>query len=845
MRTLHRCPTVTSLALVCAACVSGSGQPLSPAPVSVVLVPAAPAVAIPSNCPGGVQPKDPVEYGRCEVELAKARVKSSAGVTVVLASDPTAAAALAAAGAKLDPRPESYAIVSQGGGTLVVGSDAVGAMYGALDVAERLGQGGAGALPVRAPVTATPAVTLRGANPFLMLPMQGEASWWFMDPAFWTEFLDMMARGRLNFLDMHGMGNFSNTKFPNALLWFATSASFPDIGIPRPQREAALAMLSAIVQMARARGIRVGMMSYRADLSPLAEKDEPELDEPQLETYTREAVTDLITRTPGLSYFGFRVGESHRQPSWYTGTFIAGIQAARLGTGAYTRTWLTDKQSLLGVVQAAGPETIVEAKYNGEHFGPPYVIAGGHMPGWKSYSYEDYLTPPAPYRFVMQIRAGGTHRIFRYASYDRTARAVRSLGISPRIYGFSLEAAHAYTPQRDFYHVTPADAFSPWTFRRDELSYLLFGRLGYDPETPDRVFRGTLAERVGTSDLWDPVQAASDIVPWIQTANTCGPDQRDYAPELELGGTVAYWASEPHAKPAAPGCNKGHFAFDSFAVALPYEAADDLVQGRGTSRLSPVDIAQIVLADAKVARTASQVKIDPANAEARDYVRECVALADLGEWFGHKLRSATALAVYERTGSAEWVDAAKSEVAVADAAFTRLAQDTAYIAPFEEPMRMRKLGHPLFHWKEEVASLAWDPSSIDASVENVRAHPPRSGASLPHAKAWLDAPRGSGPGLSQLTIAPMDPRAPSWTVAVTLAGPPPAGARVSVLYRPFKSSGPDWVAVPAAGAGTSWKATIPGTNDGAMFAVEVAGAQGQAFRYPDVRKETPYRVVAP
>jgi hypothetical protein len=858
MHVLRLWATFVGSVLLCAACMNESVEstPVAPHPViatapASALTPSVPTMPVfPTDCPGG-QPKDPIEYGVCRLELAKTNARSTARARVALANDADAAAALAATGAKLDPHPESYAIVSQGDSTVVVGRDPAGAMYGALELAERLGLDGATALPIQIPVLGTPKTIVRGANPFLLLPIKGETSWWFRDPTFWVEYLDMMARGRLNFLDLHGMANFYNTGFPNILLFFATSSSFPDVGEPRAERETNLAMLRGIVEAARVRGIRVGMLSYRADLSPLAEKDETvnELDEPQIERYTREAVEDILKRAPGLASFGFRVGESKRPPEWYTGTYIAGIHAANTGAVASTRTWRTDKKSLLTVLQASGPETLVEAKYNGEQFGPPYVIAGGHMPGWHSYSYEEYLTPPRPYRFVMQILEGATNRVFRYASYERTARAVRALGISPQVQGFSYEAPHAFTPQRDFYHANPADAFSPWTFRRDELGYFLFGRLGYDPSTPDRVFRGMLAERVGTTGLWDAVQAGSDIVQWIQTALTCGPDQRDYAPELELGGTVEYWSTPVHplpgALPSGTTCPKGHFAFDSFAVAMPYEAAEDLVQGRGTSRLSPVDVAQIVLADARVARAASQVKIDPANIEARDYVREAVALADLGDWFGHKLRSATALAVYKSSGADEWVSVAKAEVETADSAFRQLANDTAYIAPFDELMRMRKLGKPHFHWRDEVPMLAEDPESIDKVVQEVRAHPPKPVPPLPHAKAWLDAARGKGPGLSQLSITPTDPAAPNWTVAVTLASPPPPGAHISVLHRPFHSNGPDWASVPATGSGTAWKASVPGTGAGAMFAVEITGRQGQSFRYPDVRQETPYRVIAP
>src|SRR5205085_1025348 len=134
---------------------------------------------------------------------------------------------------------------------------------------------------------------------------------------------------------------------------------------------------------------------------------------------------------------------------------------------------------------------------------------------------------------------------------------------------------------------------SPFTFLRDDLMYLLWGRLGYDPSTPESVFRAIAAREAGTDRLWDALQAASDIVPWIQTAHTCGPDHRDFEPEMELGGDVAQWAE---LTPKASHCNYPG-AFDPFAIAEPREAAADLVAGQATSRVSPVDVAAQVLAD--------------------------------------------------------------------------------------------------------------------------------------------------------------------------------------------------------------------------------------------------------
>jgi hypothetical protein len=777
------------------------------------------------------------------LQAALADAQSAASFRVVLASDAQASDALTAAGVTVDSRAESYAIVSQNGSTLIVGRDAVGAMYGALEAAERVRIDGPSALPPATAITGAPAVALRAANPFLVLPASTEkAGWWFRDLSFWTEYLDMLARARFDFLDLHAMYDVQTTIFPNALLYFASSPSFPNVGVSAADRAANLDVLKQVVTMAAVRGIRVGLMSYRIDTSPRADGAGVILTDPDLTKYTREAVADLARNVPNLAYLGFRIGESTTGAAWFSPTYVAGLADSGTGVRLYTRTWLTTKPDILAITGAAGSGMIVEAKYNGEHFAAPYAIAGGAFTMWGSYSYQDFLEPPDPYAFVFQVRTGGTHRIFRFASASRARRTALSLSMSPRIAGFSVEPAHAYSLQRDFYH-QPQDVFSPWTFRRDELSYLLMGRMAYDPATPESRFRALLAARLGTDALWDPVQAEADIVPWIQTMLTCGPDSRDYAPELELGGSVASWA----ASPGGPGANftgcAHHGSFDGFSLATPSEAAQDLVAGQTTTRLLPTHVASIVLADAARARAAAVVPIGD-NVEARDFVRECIAVADLGEWFAHKLRAATALAVYERTGSADWLTATRSEINLAAVAFTRLAADTSYIAPFEDRLRMAPLGYLPFHWRAEVPRLADDVASIDAIAQSVPQSPPVAPGPLPPAAAWLNASRPVPPGLASLTVSPQDPSAPSWAVTAVLSGEPPAGAHVRILWKPFRSESA-WTPVDASGAGTVWNATIAGGGAGALFAVEIEGPAGQGWRLPDVLAETPYRVLAP
>jgi hypothetical protein len=287
-----------------------------------------------------------VAYAEAQIAAALAAARSPARVRIALASDAEAARALAAAGVKLDAKAEAFAAFSTPEETVVVGRDETGAVYGALALAERLADEGPAALPLRAPLAEAPAVPIRAANVFLVLPAPGETRWFFREESYWQELLDLMARARLDYLDLHGMYNLDNTVCPNALLYFAKSATYPDIGAPLADREANVKMLARIVEMAKERGIRVGLMSYRMDTSLLAEdKEPPRLDDAAFAVYTREAVRDLSERIPDLARFGFRIGESRHKAAWFRDTFIEGLNHARTGTGLTTRTWLTKKGS--------------------------------------------------------------------------------------------------------------------------------------------------------------------------------------------------------------------------------------------------------------------------------------------------------------------------------------------------------------------------------------------------------------------------------------------------------------------------------------------------------------------
>src|SRR5665213_4216159 len=94
---------------------------------------------------------------------------------------------------------ESYGITTRGDLVVIEGRDAAGAMYGALAAAEQLNQSGR-----IEPNSKSPFLAVRGINMFLTSQGFDEPNSWFWSDDFWNSFLDMMARDRYNFLDLHG-----------------------------------------------------------------------------------------------------------------------------------------------------------------------------------------------------------------------------------------------------------------------------------------------------------------------------------------------------------------------------------------------------------------------------------------------------------------------------------------------------------------------------------------------------------------------------------------------------------------------------------------------------------------
>src|SRR5208337_2106824 len=162
--------------------------------------------------------------------------------------------------------PESYAVSVVSPQTIIVeGSDPVGAMYGAMDLAEQVewARDAAYFREVRA-VTKSPFLTLRGVNMFLTTQDIDSPGGAFWSDEYWQGYLGMMARNRYNLLDIHGPCDAVTLTFPNGFAYFVNLPDFPQVGVGPEKAARNLARFRQVIRMAADLGIKVAYMNYEA-----------------------------------------------------------------------------------------------------------------------------------------------------------------------------------------------------------------------------------------------------------------------------------------------------------------------------------------------------------------------------------------------------------------------------------------------------------------------------------------------------------------------------------------------------------------------------------------------------
>ena len=387
----------------------------------------------------------------------------------------------------------------------VVARDETGAMYGTLDLTEQI-QIKNGLRDVEEKVT-NPHFTFRAIkfnlpwssyrpneNPAMNLHTQT-----CRDLNFWRQFLDMMAENHFNVLSLWNLHPFTYMIRPKN---FPEACPFSDRELAQWQR-----FWRRLFIMAKERGIETYVVNWNIVVSPEFAKahgvkernDKSEI----VREYTRQCVTQVINEYDELTGLGVTLADwmndmtPKEREVWIQDTFINGMKLAKRPAKFIHRSVLAGSPiEMRRVIDEANfPDPVwVEVKFNWSHGHSTPRLAITH--DYSSGKIDERFWKPKPtnYQIAWMIR-NEDFFILRWGQPDFIRQHIAT---NSRDYvGGYFIGSEGYIPAKDYSHKPNDHMTWQYAFEKQWLFYKSWGRLLYDPNTPDKVFAAEFNRRYG------------------------------------------------------------------------------------------------------------------------------------------------------------------------------------------------------------------------------------------------------------------------------------------------------------------------------------------------------------
>jgi hypothetical protein len=605
---------------------------------------------------------------------------------------------------------QSYGIRVQNEGarrTITVrGADETGAMYGGLDIAEAIRTG---TLDTLKDSSHTPHIPQRGIKFNIPLDLRTPSYTDCSDAAqanipemwsreFWTSFLDAMARHRYNVLSLWSLHPFPSLvkvpEFPDVALndvWRTRAKlddtfSFAGNDMVRPEMLANHEVVKRmtigdkiefwrwVMQHAADRGIQIyfftwNVFTWGADGKHGITND---LNNEITKRYFRASVREMVKTYPRLAGLGITAGEgmpqrmdSKAKEQWLWDTYGEGVRDALKAEPArqfrmiHRFHWTAQGEILDAFKDYPGPFDF-SFKYSVAHMysipNPPFIrpLLENLAPGrktWLTVRNDDIYT-------------------FRFGDPAYVREYILNMPAAAKLAGFYM-GPDGYVWGRDFLERNPDAGPRPLVMDKQWYSFMLWGRLAYEPSLPDARFERELAGRhpkAPSRTLFRALQDASQVMPLI-TRFFWGDIDLKWFPEASL--------SHPR--------SRGFYTVRHFMEGDSMPGADVLNIREWRKRLTaaqpmgqttPLEIAAALdgAANGTFAALASLRTAAREDAELRKTLADCEALGWLGRFYAARIRGASALALFDLTGD-------------------KLEQATA----------LQSLADALAHWKQYAA----------------------------------------------------------------------------------------------------------------------------------------------
>ena len=605
---------------------------------------------------------------------------------------------------------------------LVSGADDRGLMYALLDVADRIDWASDAKDPLSEvrDIEERPAVAERALSIYTF--HKGNFESYFFDEEYWARYLDMLAENRFNtFALLFGYENWGYFSPPYP--YFFDLEEFPDVkvvGITKEKQRRNLEALNRIIRMTHERGMNftLGIWDhiYRGGVQgPRDRAGKPTegivwgLTADNLTAYTRVALTKFLKLVPEIDAIQFRMhGESGLKRT-EMGGFWENVYRVMKEHGPNIRFDARAKNfpdSLIDKALEMGVNMRICTKYWMEQMGLPFHPTHIH-PGNqhdRRHGYADLLRYPQRYKMHWRLWNGGTTRILLWGDPDYVRRFAKSTHLYDGE-GFEVVEPLATKMQDHPHDMKPFELLKPqyryydWEFERYWHFFQVFGRLGYNPDTPPEVWQREFQRRFGA-------EAAPFVERAIHRASKILPRIVAYTYPYNMFPTTRGWVEKQRMK-----------SLPEYAKALPSDtqqflsiddAAKFQLEGKDSARFSPQqssrwfaevswDVLNLVgQAERRIGRHR--------NKEFDSTIVDLRILANLSLYHSHRAKAGVSYALFKHSKDINALDDAIGYEADAIKAWEKLVQAAGDV--YNDNLMMGSEGADLSgHWKDELVKL--------------------------------------------------------------------------------------------------------------------------------------------
>ena len=488
------------------------------------------------------------------------------------------------------------------------------------------------------------------------------------DIVFWERFLDMMVENRLNVLSL-----WNNHPFPFMII----SQNYPEAS-PFSKDEMAewKVFWKTLFRMAKLRGIQTFIINWNIVVSPefakaYGVKEYNDLSD-VVKKYTKESVTQVINEYEDLTGIGVTLADwmgnfgveemtPQKREDWIEETIVAGMKAANRPVKFIHRSVLAgDPIAMRELIDRAELEepALVEIKFNWSHGHSTPKLAITH--DYHSGELDERFWNPMPqnYRIQWMIR-NEDFFILRWAQPDFIREHIKE-NSKEFVNGYFI-GSEGYIPAMDYSHKPSPVKTWQYAFEKQWMFYKTWGRLLYQPETPDSYFSDQFELRYGKgvgAPLLEAYKLASNMPlrlasfyrsTWDYTLYSEGfieaePSSKTEwfdrsSPFISIDQLIHHETLDPNMISIVDYCSK---IMDKEKI--------------GPEQITPLALAEISEKDSRKALEF----IKPLYAQTSEYSGALVSELDdvatwsyLGIYFADKLRAGVALQDFRNTGNIE------------------------------------------------------------------------------------------------------------------------------------------------------------------------------------------------